>query len=363
MISNKQALCENYKKILIIIGKVNKGFILQKQLIQYLLILELAKNESNARKIIQELEDGKIIKKINFIGTKNKIIILKKFGIAFIEKKRIEQVSTPRTCTTNQRYFRSIILNHIILNFLQDKTYANVLAYAKKKGIYSTLKAIHSNIGYDDLNYYKYMLNSDSFGTHLNREYIQNLIDQSEEKKIQQLSALKKSHMKRAGIKENEYIQPASKPEKEKNLTLEILKKKDIYILFADSKTYIQKEYIIATKTRRDVKVKKCFYSVSILDTTNTLTTSNIRKRIIDAYSTLWNMYKGYTNDTNTATLYDIKHINFTIYCWNEIRAIELRKYIKEYIMTINNKNDMSVNVISVDVNENYLGNIKRLIY
>ena len=74
-------------------------------------------------------------------------------------------------------------------------------------------------------------------------------------------------------------------------------------------------------------------------------------------------MYKGYTNDTNTATLYDIKHINFTIYCWNEIRAIELRKYIKEYIMTINNKNDMSVNVISVDVNENYLGNIKRFIY
>lgn len=171
------------------------------------------------------------------MDTKNKIIILRKFGIRFLEgKKGSGSVGAIRTCTTNQRYFKSILFNHKIIAFLHNKTYAE---YAKNNGLEALLNSIHSNIFLDNLNYMAYLSNL----PYIEQKSVQAHIKQLEREKKQKEQAFSDSVKRRVGTN----TEP-SKPKKKKsakerrdllmyNSTLETLKRKDCYLFSHNQKT------------------------------------------------------------------------------------------------------------------------------
>lgn len=336
---NKENLCNKHKKILELIGVVNKGFILQKQLINLMLLLDIAENSYQARKKLEELEDGQIIKKINFMDTKNKIIILRKFGIRFLEgKKGSGSVGAIRTCTTNQRYYRSILLNHNTIKILQDKT---CLKFAKEHSLYKLLNGIHSNIAMDNLNLYKNYISK----LDVNKSALQAHVSLLEVQNKQKEQAFIKSAKRRVGAN----TEP-SKPKKKKstkeqrqdlmlNSTLETLKRKDCYLTSHNQKNNT--------------------WNFIILDTLN----NQNAKKIIENIATIYYI----SNDLNQIEF----KVNITISVWDSVAKEKILSDLNKDMYRvlrdtyrITNQNWLkSVNVSSVEMNKNYLGNIIKLQY
>lgn len=124
--ADKLALCQTYEEILYYIGTINKGYILRQQLEEYCLLFAITINTKyRFEKALKELQEGDIIKQIAFMDTSNNIVMLKKFGIAYIkglaENYHSKKVGAIKTCTSNERYLRSIMLNEYILNNARNK--------------------------------------------------------------------------------------------------------------------------------------------------------------------------------------------------------------------------------------------------
>lgn len=124
--ADKLALCQIHEEILYYIGVINKGYILRQQLEEYCLLFATTIDTKYAfEKALKELQKGDIIKQINFMDTSNNIVMLKKFGIAYLkglaENYNSQKVGAIKTCTSNERYLRSIMINEYILNNARNK--------------------------------------------------------------------------------------------------------------------------------------------------------------------------------------------------------------------------------------------------
>lgn len=323
MIDNniKLELCIKHKEILDIIGVINKGYILQKQLIEYILKLEIAPTEYGARKIITDLEEGEIIKKISFLDTNNQIILLKKFGIRFIKGKNDSQsVGAIRTCTTNRRYYKSILLNHYILKKLEDK---NVLEFAKKNGIVKLFKCLNSNIGVPNMYIYNNFKES-------NRNYY-TLLKEDEDKKIKSIEkATNTKKAKKDGkIIEKVKVKKATKSEtREKlrtNATLDLLQKNNTFLF--------------------NLSAKRAIFAV--VDADYNLT----ENKLLDILIGIYYLTSGLLGDIQII-------INIVVWENDDIKRIKKEKVLDEFkkVTQATNKNVL-INFKSADMKKNYMGN------
>lgn len=323
MIDNniKQTLCENNKEVLDIIGIINKGYILQKQLIEYILKLEIAPTEYGARKIISDLEQGEIIKKINFLDTNNQFILLKKFGIRFIKGMGDSQsIGAIRTVTTNRRYYKSILLNHYILNKLKE---VKVLEYAKKNGMVKLFKGMNCNIGNANIDIYnKFKSKNENF-------YV--ILKESEDKKtksIEKATNAKKAK-KNGGIVEKIKSEKLTKNETRaklrNNANLDLLQKNNVFLF--------------------NLTTNKAIWG--LIDVDQNLTETKILDILIGIYNFSWGL------------LGNIK-ITLNVLVWekdvmNRIKEENIINSFKKVTQTTNL--DISLNLRSADMKKNYMGN------
>lgn len=145
----KIKICIKYRVYLELIFIIGNGVILQKQLYEICRKLNISISDYQTRKALTELENAQIIKKQNFLYSKNKLIIIRKFGIRFLfNKASSNQVSSlPKNIDKRAIYsvFKSDRIIKIIdgyglyswNNFL-DKMYDlnSSLIYNKQKGMF-----------------------------------------------------------------------------------------------------------------------------------------------------------------------------------------------------------------------------------
>src|SRR5699024_9462894 len=146
---DKFKICRKYRVYLEIIFILGNGVILQKQFYEICKKLYISRSDYQTRKILSELEKLQIIKKQNFLYSKNKVIILKKFAIRFLlNKKYSNQVASIPKSIDKRIITRVFKLDRVIKvidvyglydwnNFL-DKMYDlnSTLIYNKTKGIF-----------------------------------------------------------------------------------------------------------------------------------------------------------------------------------------------------------------------------------
>ena len=335
----KEQICIKYKKIIEIIGVLSKGYIIQKQLIQYMIILDIANSEYKCRKIIEELQDAELIKKINFEDTKNKIILLRKYAIRFLQdKKGSKSVGAISTCTTSKRYYKSIFINHFILELCKNEYFSNT---AKKHGVIKALEYYRFNFALDNLYLYKilreYKADELTVNTHIEK------IQQDRLNRQEILANAKK------GIRTNTNNININLTETEKrqnlmlNSTLETLKRKDCYIR------------IFRTDL---IKINICY-----LDYCNTQ--NNVK--IIENISIIMAIMR----DLFPANTYVI---NFQVCAWDEVALRNILKKltindiqdkIRLYsinISTIELKRVLNIQYLNIDMYKNYLANVKKII-
>ncbi|RGX13696.1 hypothetical protein [Paraclostridium sordellii] len=151
MVKNEEKieLCRKYRVYLEMIFILGNNVMLQKQFYDISKKLNISISDYQTRKALDELEKAQIIKKQNFLYSKNKVIVLKKFAIRFLlNKESSNQVaSTPKRI--DNRVITSVFkVDRIIKiidayeiygwdNFL-DKMYDvnSSLIYNKSKGIF-----------------------------------------------------------------------------------------------------------------------------------------------------------------------------------------------------------------------------------
>lgn len=323
MIDNniKLELCTKHKEILDIIGVINKGYILQKQLIEYILKLGISETEYGARKIIADLENREIIKKINFLDTNNQIILLRKFGIRFIKGKNDSQsVGAIRTVTTNRRYYKSILTNDYILNDVLDK---NILEYAKKNGILTLLKAMNSNLGRTNTEIYTIFKDTKP------RTYQD--LKETEDKKLQSIE--KATNAKKAK-KNGELIEKVKSKKLSKNETRTKLRwKADLNLL--------QKNNVNLINLSRQLVIW------TVVDADKNLTESKLTDILIGVYTFTDNLIKGVS-------------LQLDVLLWeeNDIKRINKENILKTFKQTTQTTGkNVYLNLRSADMKKNYMGN------
>lgn len=334
----KEQTCIKYRELLNIIGIISKGYILQKQLIQYMILLDIANSEYKARKIIEELEYAELIKKINFADTKNKIILLRKFGIRFLQgKKGSGSVGAISTCSTSKRYYKSIFINHYVL--LNLKAASEFLYTAKVKTILVAMQDFKMNLIMDNIDFYK-ILKSYGFDEFL----VDNHIEKIEiERKIRKEILINAKNKTKTNAKNN----TTNLTSKEKraylmlNATLDTLKRKDCYF-----RLFKGKDTIIA--------------NIYYFDYCNTQNVVKIVENIALIVSFMEQA--------------KVRHnINFTIFCWDlvAIENIKIKLNNKDYIQQQLNEfygirvpltDILTVKYINLDMYKNYLTNVKKII-
>ncbi|MCC0665437.1 hypothetical protein, partial [Clostridioides sp. ZZV15-6597] len=125
MITNKrkQTACKKYDIYLRIINVLGNKIMLQKQLVQIVLELGVAKNSFEAMRAILELEEAEIIKKIKFSNTTQKFILFKKYAIRYLAgASNSNDVSSLPAVNSNKRYIDSIMKVEFILKVLIPTT-------------------------------------------------------------------------------------------------------------------------------------------------------------------------------------------------------------------------------------------------
>ena len=146
---DKFKICRKYRVYLEIIFILGNGVILQKQFYEICKKLYISRSDYQTRKILSELEKLQIIKKQNFLYSKNKVIILKKFAIRFLLNKKYSNQVASIPKSIDKRIITSVFkLDRVIKvidvyglydwnNFL-DKMYDlnSTLIYNKTKGIF-----------------------------------------------------------------------------------------------------------------------------------------------------------------------------------------------------------------------------------
>jgi len=146
---DKFEICRKYRVYLEIIFILGNGVMLQKQFYEICRKLYISRSDYQTRKVLSELERLQIIKKQNFLYSKNKVIILKKFAIRFLLNKKYSNQVASIPKAIDKRAITSVFkLDRVIKiidtydlydwnNFL-DKMYDlnSTLIYNKTKGIF-----------------------------------------------------------------------------------------------------------------------------------------------------------------------------------------------------------------------------------
>lgn len=146
---DKFKICRKYRVYLEIIFTLGNGVILQKQFYEICRKLYISRSDYQTRKVLSELDRLQIIKKQNFLYSKNKVIIFKKFAIRFLLNKKYSNQVASIPKAIDKRAITSVFkLDRVIKvidtydlydwnNFL-DKMYDlnSTLIYNKTKGIF-----------------------------------------------------------------------------------------------------------------------------------------------------------------------------------------------------------------------------------
>jgi copper chaperone CopZ len=113
----KEAVCSKYKEYLEIIDVFGNKVMLQKQLWQYIEKFGIEKHYIDFTKALAELEQYEVIKKEQFMGTSNKVIVFKKYAIRFLTgAKQSKDVGAVPKLQTPERVLISLFKSHFILN-------------------------------------------------------------------------------------------------------------------------------------------------------------------------------------------------------------------------------------------------------
>lgn len=187
---NKLALCQLYEEILYYIGVVNKGFILRSQLEEYCSLFTITiKTKYAFNKALKELQEGQIIKQISFMDTSRNIVMLKKFGIAYLkgfaENYHSSKIGAIKTCSTNERYLKSILLNEHILNNIKSNEV--IKEKIRKQGIINFFNKNYSNFFLKTDEYCNLL--EQKFSKYINLEYLK----ETKEKYIKERDSKKKA--------------------------------------------------------------------------------------------------------------------------------------------------------------------------
>ncbi|MDM0804695.1 hypothetical protein [Clostridium perfringens] len=272
MITNKakEEACIKYKSYLNVIDKLGNKIMLEKQLISLCIKLNIARDRFIVLKAIQELERNEVIKKINFGGSNNKIIIFKKYAIRFLGGfNSSQQVAAVPKVNSNNRYYLSYFKVQFILNTI-------ILSMEKKNiklsldSLIEYIDGLNSNIFYgknnvleyyNNLNkkFYKY-INQDEFNRSLqllNKEYI-NLKNNLGRKKI--------------NISEDKFIKRNRKTKWD-------------YLAEATIGTLIRKDIYIAQIIKKEDYININAYFFDVLNSQNS-------KNIILNYSICYTLFK-----------------------------------------------------------------------
>lgn len=150
-ISEKERVCNEYEELLKIIYIIGNKIILQNQFLEIARLFNLIKTDYEANKIIKELEESELIKKEQFLDTKYKVLILRKYSIRFLEKKEksedvaaVPKHSTERAVTSVIRAYNFIEHSKLLRkepNFCLDfciskvKCSGSTYLYKKNEGL------------------------------------------------------------------------------------------------------------------------------------------------------------------------------------------------------------------------------------
>lgn len=198
MVTNerKQLVCKKYDIYLRVINILSNKIILQRQLVELLVELGIAKDEYEVMKVISEMERAEVIKKIKYNGTSSKFILFKKYAIRYLANaKKSSEVASLSVVNSNKRYLESIIRMKFILRI--------IIPSMKKRGIKisfnSLLAFIYSmncNLLYQCNNMYQYynnLIKDKSLNINigeLNNDF--NILKVEREKQIANLRGLEK---------------------------------------------------------------------------------------------------------------------------------------------------------------------------
>ena len=148
-ILRKQHVCEVYKEYLEIIYHFGNKVILQKQLLEYALKLNLARDRNEFYKQVLELVEAGVVLREPFASfgrvTRLHTLKLRKYGIRFVEGKNSSQsVGAVRKANSNERIILSIFKNKYILKRVIPRL--NKTTDKSIRGIQSIIKRDMSNI-------------------------------------------------------------------------------------------------------------------------------------------------------------------------------------------------------------------------
>lgn len=163
----KTDVCTKYKIYLQVIFIIGNGVMLQSQFYEICKKLNISSSNYQTRKILNELNNLEIIKKQNFLYSRNKLIVLRKFGIRFLLNKEYSNQVSSLPKNIDKRAIYSIFKSHRIIQIIDaynlyswnqflDKMYDlnSSLLYNKYKGIFyheMLIKKYSLNISHQDL--------------------------------------------------------------------------------------------------------------------------------------------------------------------------------------------------------------------
>ena len=146
---DKFEICRKYRVYLEIIFILGNGVMLQKQFYEICRILNISTSDYQTRKVLMELQTMEIIKKRNFLYSKNKVIVLKKFAIRFLLNKESSSDVASIPKSIDKRVITSVFKVDRAINIIKsydiyswdnflDKMYElnSTLIYNKNKGIF-----------------------------------------------------------------------------------------------------------------------------------------------------------------------------------------------------------------------------------
>lgn len=256
MITNKtkEEACIKYKSYIDVIDKLGNKIMLEKQFIALCVKLNIARDRFIVLKAIQDLEKAEVIKKINFGGSNNKIIIFKKYAIRFLGGFNSSQrVAAVPKVNSNNRYYLSYFKVQFILNIIipsierleEELTLDSLISYIER---------LNSNIFYGQNNVLEYYNN-------LNKKFKKYI---NEDESNRALDILKKEHD--TLIKNLE--RKKTNETKDKSIK-KVRKTKWDYLAEANIGTLIRKKIYIGQIKRTDNNIKIFVYNFDVLNSQN----------------------------------------------------------------------------------------------
>lgn len=149
--NEKQTISMKYKLYVQIIYTIGNKVILQKQLYELIKLLGVSKTDYETRKAIDELEKYEIIRREKYLDTNNKLIVLRKFAIRFIEGKDSSRDVSAVPKNIKERAIISIVKVNYIIKVIKTN---NIGSF---KELLYKLKHTDNNILYKKNNGIRYL--------------------------------------------------------------------------------------------------------------------------------------------------------------------------------------------------------------